>query len=245
MLASCGFSFEMCKILFHFFMTEIWCKTYTCIGYSENLCARECVHAFACMPACMHMFVPIFEYTHADGFTIFRRSRHGHFCETVGLRIASSDTLSAKRVEVQSCMHKCIHRRICAWRESWNASSKMRSIFHWGVSLATLRACNRPRIWQESQPAKNRNLSRLISNLSRLNWSSERNCVYCFSTLLLFFNSKKRRFVVARQGDMHRKMTRINAIKNSLRIQLQNIAGVFALDKRRLYGQDAKDDVSW
>ena len=32
-------------------------------------------------------------------------------------------------------------------------------------------------------PAKNRNLNRLISNLSRLNWSSERNSVYCFSTV--------------------------------------------------------------
>jgi hypothetical protein len=35
----------------------------------------------------------------------------------------------------------------------------------------------------KSQPAKNRNLSRLISNLSRINWSSERNTVYCFSTV--------------------------------------------------------------
>ena len=41
----------------------------------------------------------------------------------------------------------------------------------------------RLRILQESQPAKNRNLSRLISNLSLLNWSCQRNCVYCFSTL--------------------------------------------------------------
>jgi hypothetical protein len=36
---------------------------------------------------------------------------------------------------------------------------------------------------QESQSAKMRNLNRIISNLSRLNWSSERICVYCFSTV--------------------------------------------------------------
>ena len=41
----------------------------------------------------------------------------------------------------------------------------------------------RPTILGKSQPAKNRKLSRLISNLSRLNWSSERNSVYCFSTV--------------------------------------------------------------
>jgi hypothetical protein len=35
----------------------------------------------------------------------------------------------------------------------------------------------------KSQPAKNRNLSRLISNISRINWSSERNTVCCFSTV--------------------------------------------------------------
>jgi hypothetical protein len=35
----------------------------------------------------------------------------------------------------------------------------------------------------KSQPAKNRNLNQLISNLNRLNWSSEHNCVYCFSTV--------------------------------------------------------------
>jgi hypothetical protein len=44
----------------------------------------------------------------------------------------------------------------------------------------------------KSQPAKNRNLSQLISNLSRLNWSSERSSVYCFQQCLLFFyNSEK------------------------------------------------------
>jgi hypothetical protein len=35
----------------------------------------------------------------------------------------------------------------------------------------------------KSQPAKNRNLSRLISNLSRLNCSSERNSVHFFLTV--------------------------------------------------------------
>jgi hypothetical protein len=39
-----------------------------------------------------------------------------------------------------------------------------------------------PVIFGKSQPAKNRNLHRLILNLSRLNCSSERNSVYCFST---------------------------------------------------------------
>ena len=40
-------------------------------------------------------------------------------------------------------------------------------------------------IIQESQPVKNRNLSRLLANISRLNWSSQRNCVYCFSTVFI------------------------------------------------------------
>jgi hypothetical protein len=35
----------------------------------------------------------------------------------------------------------------------------------------------------KSHPAKNRNLRWLISNLSQLNWSRERNTVYCFSTV--------------------------------------------------------------
>jgi hypothetical protein len=38
-------------------------------------------------------------------------------------------------------------------------------------------------IIEESQPVKNRNLNRLLANLSRLNWSSQRSCVYCFSTV--------------------------------------------------------------
>jgi len=44
---------------------------------------------------------------------------------------------------------------------------------------------------QESQPTKNCNLSRLISNLSRLNWSSERNCVYCFSTVFTLLQQQE------------------------------------------------------
>jgi hypothetical protein len=50
---------------------------------------------------------------------------------------------------------------------------------------------HRLRVLQGSQPAKIRNLNRLISNLSRLNWSSEHNCVhYCFSTVFsLSYNS--------------------------------------------------------
>ena len=46
-------------------------------------------------------------------------------------------------------------------------------------------------ILQESQPTKNRNLSRLISNLSLLNWSSQRNCVYCFSTLFTLLQEQE------------------------------------------------------
>ena len=38
-------------------------------------------------------------------------------------------------------------------------------------------------IIEESQPVKNRNLSRLIANLSLQNWPSARNSVYCFSTV--------------------------------------------------------------
>ena len=39
--------------------------------------------------------------------------------------------------------------------------------------------------------AKNRNLSRLISNLSRLHWSSQRNCVYCFSTVFTLLQQQE------------------------------------------------------
>jgi hypothetical protein len=48
-------------------------------------------------------------------------------------------------------------------------------------------------IIEESQPVKNRNLSRVIANLSLQNWPSARNSVYCFSTVfpLLHHNSKK------------------------------------------------------
>jgi hypothetical protein len=42
---------------------------------------------------------------------------------------------------------------------------------------------DRVAILGKSHPAKNRNLSRLISNLSRLNWPSERNSVHWFSTV--------------------------------------------------------------
>jgi hypothetical protein len=44
-------------------------------------------------------------------------------------------------------------------------------------------------IVQESQPAKNRNLSRLLSNISRLNLS--RNCVYCFSTVFTLLQEQE------------------------------------------------------
>jgi hypothetical protein len=50
-------------------------------------------------------------------------------------------------------------------------------------NIDTLYTSSRLRIIQKSQLAKNRNLSRLMSNLSRLNWSSERNCLYCLSAL--------------------------------------------------------------
>ncbi len=46
-------------------------------------------------------------------------------------------------------------------------------------------------ILQDMQPAKNRNLSRLISNLSRLNWSSERNSVYCVSTVFTLLQQQE------------------------------------------------------
>ncbi len=45
------------------------------------------------------------------------------------------------------------------------------SLFNW----LTLIINNRLGIIEESQPVKSRNLSRLIANLSRQNWSSERN----------------------------------------------------------------------
>jgi hypothetical protein len=44
---------------------------------------------------------------------------------------------------------------------------------------------------KESQPVENRNLSRLIANLSRQIWSSERTVFIVFQQCLLFYNSKK------------------------------------------------------
>jgi hypothetical protein len=49
----------------------------------------------------------------------------------------------------------------------------------------------RPAILEGSQPVKNRNLNRLIENLSRLNWSSECNSVYCFSTVFTLLQQQK------------------------------------------------------
>ena len=43
---------------------------------------------------------------------------------------------------------------------------------------------SRPAIIEESQPVKNR-------NLSRLNWSSQRNSVYCFSTVFTFLQQQE------------------------------------------------------
>ena len=43
----------------------------------------------------------------------------------------------------------------------------------------------------KSNLAKNRNHSRLISNIRRLNWSSERNSVYCFSTVFTLLQQQE------------------------------------------------------
>ena len=51
------------------------------------------------------------------------------------------------------------------------------------AEMVATQGTRRTRITEESQPVKNRNLIRLLANLIRLNWSSERNCVYCFSTV--------------------------------------------------------------
>ncbi len=48
----------------------------------------------------------------------------------------------------------------------------------------------RAAIIEESQPVKNRDLSRLIANLSRQNWSSERNSVHCFSKVYSFTTAR-------------------------------------------------------
>jgi hypothetical protein len=50
---------------------------------------------------------------------------------------------------------------------------------------------SRPRIIVESQPVKNRNLSRLLANLSRLNWSSQGTCVYCFFISVYSFQKQQ------------------------------------------------------
>ncbi len=49
----------------------------------------------------------------------------------------------------------------------------------------------RPAISEEGQPVKNRNLSRLSANLSRLNWSGQRNCVDCLSTVFTLLQQQE------------------------------------------------------
>ncbi len=46
-------------------------------------------------------------------------------------------------------------------------------------------------IIEESQPVKNCKFSRLIAN-PRQNWSSERNSVYCFSTVFTLLQGRHR-----------------------------------------------------
>ncbi len=72
------------------------------------------------------------------------------------------------------------------WQTSRPVCGDERDLFgRWLVAFT------RSRITQECQPAKNRNLIGLISNLSRLNRLSERNSVYCFSTVFTFLQQKE------------------------------------------------------
>ena len=48
-----------------------------------------------------------------------------------------------------------------------------------------------PSIIEESQPVKNRNLSRLLANLSQVNCSRQRNCVYCFSAVFTLLQKQE------------------------------------------------------
>ncbi len=50
---------------------------------------------------------------------------------------------------------------------------------------------HRIRIIEKSQPVKNRNLSRILANLSRLNSSSQSKCVFCFSTMFTLLQHQK------------------------------------------------------
>ena len=48
-----------------------------------------------------------------------------------------------------------------------------------------------PRIIEESQPVKIRNLGRLLAKLSRLNWSSQRNCVFYLSPVFTLLQQQE------------------------------------------------------
>ena len=61
------------------------------------------------------------------------------------------------------------------------------------LSSVCQRVClvDMPRIIEESQPVKNRKLSRLLAKLSRLHWSSQRNCVYYLSPVFTLLQQQE------------------------------------------------------
>jgi hypothetical protein len=73
------------------------------------------------------------------------------------------------------------------------------------LSVYLSRCTLRPVILGQSQWAKNRNLSRLISNLSGLNCSSKRNSVYSFQQCFFFFN-RVYSFTTARSTCLRRNL---------------------------------------
>ncbi len=64
-------------------------------------------------------------------------------------------------------------------------------IFDWWCSRCTKIVLVRELSEESDQFRSHRHLSRLVSNLSRLNRSSESNSVYCFSTVFIFLQQQK------------------------------------------------------
>jgi len=64
-------------------------------------------------------------------------------------------------------------------------------IFDWWCSRCTKIVLVRELSEESDQFRSDRHLSRLVSNLSRLNRSSESNSVYCFSTVFIFLQQQK------------------------------------------------------
>jgi hypothetical protein len=62
---------------------------------------------------------------------------------------------------------------------TWFSREKLSRLYWWPLRIVIIK---------ESQPVKNGNLSRLVANLNRQNWSSELTVFIVFQQCLLFYN---------------------------------------------------------